>query len=123
MLYVSLDSTHYTRSRRTRLLTSSLRDGLYVYARSPTGEIYVLPDGPHQHPRILGTASPVLYAGDMTIENGMIVDVTNLSGTFQCQDREALIAVVDAMKESGCLVAPGAVRFFPADGSRPEILA
>ena len=90
--------------------------------RDVNGEIYVLPDGPHLHPRVLGGAQPALYAGDLTVENANIRDVTNLSGTFQFDDPHGLLDVADELIRLGFTVEPNAVRFFPPDGSRPVIL-
>jgi hypothetical protein len=63
-----------------------------------------------------------MYAGDLTISGRVVRDVTNLSGTFQCDDRDGLLAVAEAIRRQGVAVMPGAVRFFPADGSRPVVL-
>jgi hypothetical protein len=82
-----------------------------------------LPDGPHRHPSILGQARPAKYAGDLTLVSGKIKDVTNLSGTFQFDDEEGLRVVADRLQQQGLAVERGAVRFFPADGSAPIILA
>lgn len=90
--------------------------------RDVDGEIYALPDGPHLHPRVLGGAQPALYAGDLSIEDGGVRDVTNLSGTFQVDDPRGLLDVADELIRLGFTVEPNAVRFFPPDGSRPGIL-
>jgi hypothetical protein len=84
--------------------------------------VYVLPDGPHLHPMVLGGGQPAAYAGDMTIRGGRVVDLTNLSGTFQFDDEAGLKAVAEALRQQGLTVEQGAVRFFPADGSRPVVL-
>jgi hypothetical protein len=63
-----------------------------------------------------------MYAGDLTVRNGRIADMTNLSGTFQFEDPDALLAVADELIRQGFIVEPGAVRLFPLDGSRPVIL-
>jgi len=51
------------------------------------------------------------------------VDLTNLSGTFQFDDEDGLRDVADELRRSVLTVERGAVRFFPADGSRPVVLA
>jgi hypothetical protein len=63
-----------------------------------------------------------MYAGDLTVAGGKIKDVTNLSGTFQFDDEEGLMAVAEQLRRQGLAVEVGAVRRFPADGSRPLIL-
>ncbi len=91
--------------------------------RDAAGVIYALPDGPHLHPKILGLAQPVLYAGDLTIMNGVITEVTNCSGTFQCDDRNGLRTVAIQLESLGFSLTRGAVRFFPSDGGPIEALS
>jgi len=93
-----------------------------VYVQEVTGTIYIVPDGPHLHPRVLGGGQPALYAGDLTVKAGKIADVTNLSGTFQFDSEEGLREVAQQLRQQGLEVESGAVRFFPADGSPPVVL-
>jgi len=65
---------------------------------------------------------PAGYAGDLVIEHGRIKDVTNLSGTFQFEDPAGLLAVAFELERIGFEIDPGAVRFFPHDGSLPGVL-
>jgi hypothetical protein len=102
---------------------AGLADGPYVFVQDVNGVVHVIEDGPHLHPKVLGGGSPAMYAGDLTIANGIVVDVTNLSGTFALDDEAGLRAVADELRRAGLLVSAGAVRFFPADGSPPIILA
>jgi hypothetical protein len=81
--------------------------------------VHVLPDGP----RVLGGAKAAKYAGDLTVVGGRVVDLTNLSGTFQFDDQAGLLDVVGELRRQGLAIETGAVRFFPADGSRPIVLA
>ena len=98
-------------------------DGLYVYARSDFGRLLGLPDGPHRHPRIPGGGRSAMYAGDVEIEGGQVVELTNLSGTFRCDSRSGLLDVAEAFCAVGLRVLPGAIRFFPSDGSPPVTLS
>lgn len=84
--------------------------------------MYVVPDGPHLHAKVLGGARPAMYAGDLTIRSGQVTDLTNLSGTFRFDEAEGLLAVADELTRLGFVVQAGAVRLFPLDGSRPVIL-
>jgi hypothetical protein len=93
-----------------------------VFVQDITGVVYVVPDGPHLHPKVLGGAAAALYAGDMTIASGEVADLTNLSGTFLCDDEQGLRDVAEQIRRQGISVQAGAVRFFPSDGSRPIIL-
>lgn len=117
-----LDSTPYPRDARSRPAVPPLPDDNFVYVQDENGVIWILPDGPHRHPRVLGNAQPAKYAGDLRVLHGRIHDVTNLSGTFQCDDPNGLLEVAAELRRLGFEVEPGAVRFFPLDGSRPQIL-
>lgn len=117
-----LDAFPYERDSRSTALGADIDDGVYVYVQDVGGVIWVLPDGGHLHPKVLGNASPALYAGDLRIAKGRIADVTNLSGTFQFDEPQGLLAVAIALEVLGFIVEDGAVRFFPMDGSPPCIL-
>lgn len=117
-----LDPTPYPRDPRARPIGPGMPDDGYVYVQDIHGVVYVVPDGPHMHPRVLGGAQPAAYAGDLTIIGGQVVDLTNLSGTFEFDDELGLLGVAEAIRKQGLVVAPGAVRFFPADGSPPVLL-
>jgi hypothetical protein len=117
-----LDKTPYPQDPRSRPLDANLANGGYVYIRDVNGTVHVLPDGLHLHPKVLGGGKPANYAGDLTIQGGMVIDLTNLSGTFQFDDEAGLREVAEELRKRGLVVAQGAVRFFPADGSRPVVL-
>ncbi len=117
-----LDSTPYPKDANSQPVNANLADGNYVYVRDTTGVIYVVPDAPHMHPKVLGNAQPAIYAGDLTIKKGRVTDVTNLSGTFQFDDEEGLREVAAELRLQGVVIAPAAVRFFPPNGDPPVIL-
>jgi hypothetical protein len=121
-LKLPLDPTPYPADPGSFPVAPGLADGGYVYVRDPNGTVLVLPDGPHVHPKVLGGGRPALYAGDMTVRGGNVVDLTNLSGTFQFDDEDGLREVAAELRRQGLSVEPGAVRFFPVDGSRPIVL-
>ena len=64
---VPLDPTPYPRDQRSRPADAAIGDGGYVYVRDANGTVFVLPDGPHVHPMVLGGGLAAIYAGDMTI--------------------------------------------------------
>ncbi len=70
---------------------------------------------------MLGYARPAMYAGDLTIENGQVVDITNLSGTFEFDDPIELLGVVTQLENQGLVVAAGSTRFFACDGMSPPV--
>jgi hypothetical protein len=116
------DPTPYPKDPQSRPIGASIADGGYAYVRDGNGIVHVVPDGPHVHPKILGGGLPAMYAGDMTIRRGRVVDLTNLSGTFQFDDAVGLREVAAELQRQGLQVEVGAVRFFPADGSAPVVL-
>lgn len=116
------DPVPYPQDPQSRPISINIQDGNYIYVRDLQGVIFVLPDGPHRHPRVLGRGKSATYAGDLTIRNGSIVDLTNLSGTFRFDDSEGLLEVANALVGLGFHMEPTAVRLFPMDGSRPVIL-
>lgn len=107
----------------SREIKCGMKDGVYVFVQDEQGAIFVLPDGPHMHPKVLGEARPAMYAGDLTIESGKIKDLTNLSGTFQFSDAEGLLAVAATLEQIGFEIMLGAVRLFShVDCARPKVL-
>jgi hypothetical protein len=117
-----LDPFPYEQHKDSVALHLGLADGCYVYVQDVNDIIHVLPDGPHRHTRVLGNASAANYAGDFEITKGCILDLTNLSGTFQFDDRQGLLKIAAKMESLGFAIQPSAVRFFPVDGSRPVVL-
>lgn len=117
-----LDKTPFPQDPRSRPAGPGLAEGGYVYVQDANGVVYVLPDGPHLHPKVLGGGQPAMYAGDLTIQGGKVDDLTNLSGTFQFDDADGLRGVARQLRQEGLEVEPGAVRLFPPDGSRPVVL-
>lgn len=117
------DSTPYPRDPRSHPIGSTTPPGNYVYVRDCHGIVYVLPDDPHMHPKVLGNGEPALYAGDLTLQdNAMVTELTNLSGTFRFNQKSGLLAVALVLREQGLSVAAGAIRWFPPDGSSKPII-
>jgi hypothetical protein len=117
-----LDKTPYPQDPRSAPINPLTADGLYVYVQDPAGIVWVLPDGQHVHPKVLGGARSALYAGDLSVHGGKVLDLTNLSGTFHFDDEPGLCEVAAQVRRQGVEIEAGAVRFFPADGSNPVIL-
>src|SRR5437773_6438674 len=122
-IYSPHDPFPYSPDPDSRLADRTLVDGLYAYAQAVSGDVWVVHDRPHVHPKILGGGAPARYAGDLNIQAGEVIDITNLSGTFQCDDPAGLLAVAGQLRHQGLTIRAGAVRFFPADGSPPRVLA
>ena len=71
-----LDLTPYPRDPSSKPITAATEDGSYVFVRDGAGTVFVVPDGPHMHPKVLGGASPAMYAGDLTVRGGRVIDLT-----------------------------------------------
>lgn len=117
-----LDKKWYARDPGSQALRIDVPNGCYVYVQDLDGTVYVLPDGQHKHVYVLGEVKPALYAGDMTIENGVIRDLTNLSGTFQFDDPQGLLAVAHAIRSLGIPIDRGAVRLFSHVDRLPPVV-
>lgn len=58
------DRFPYPRHPETQACTLALEAGEYVYVQDADGYLWVAPNAPHQHPKILGGAQPVATAGN-----------------------------------------------------------
>ena len=96
------DLTPYLASPLSRSLTVKELPGRYAYVVDIDEVIYVIPDGLHVHPLILGRAREAVYAGDLIIEaTGVVSEITNLSGTFQFKSQRSLCCVVEHLQHLG----------------------
>ena len=84
------DRFPYSQDPRSKPFALESPDGGYAYVQDANGLVYGVPDGPHVHPMVLGGGQPALYAGDLTLLGGKVIDLTNLSGTFQFDDESGL---------------------------------
>jgi hypothetical protein len=98
-LRVPLDPFPYAKDPESQPVDGMLADGLYAYVQDEKGIVHAIPDGPHVHPKVLGGARSALYAGDFTVANHTVIDLTNLSGTFQFDDSQGLLAVADEIRK------------------------
>lgn len=65
---------------------------------------------------------PALYAGTLRISGQVVLELTNLSGTFRCDDDDGLVIIADWLRKQGWHIARDSVRFFPFDGGTPYIV-
>jgi len=108
---VPLDLTPYARSASTRLLGPGEQDGTYVFVQDIWGNVWIADNGPHMHPQVLGNATPVASAGEITIQDGVVSEINNISGTFR-PDASTLNRVQGAAEMQGMVVNPGAIQPF-----------
>ena len=110
--YAARDPERYRRHPQSRPFAASLPAGVYVYVQDCAGLLWVAPDGPHMHPRVLGGARPAVAAGELTLgDNGEVLSVNNLSGTFVCAP-DSLLVVVGAIIVQGGKIAADAISRF-----------
>ena len=110
------DRHPYPRSRDSRRLEVQEVVGRYVFVVDLDEVIYVVPDGYHMHPRVLGNGARALYAGELYIDQpGHIEEMTNLSGTFRFKSQRSLCCVALHLRAIGFTV--GEVIWYPPDGS------
>jgi hypothetical protein len=110
--YAPRDSERYRRHERGVRFSAGLPAGVYVYVQDCAGVVWVCPDGPHRHLRVLGGARPAVAAGEMTIgENGEVLSINNLSGTFQCAPDSLLVAVGGVIAQGGRCSAEAITRY------------
>ena len=104
--YVPLDLERYRRHNDCAPYTPEMADGVYVYVQDCDGTIWVLPDGPHRHPRVLGGGRPAVAAGELILgEGGEVLSVNNLSGTFRCAPDCLLVAVGGLVRQGARVTA------------------
>ena|SRR5437868_3687295 len=118
------DRFPYAADPRSQPIGSQTPPGRYVYVQDELGEIHVVPDTEsHLHPKVLGGGRPARYAGDLVLDaGGVIVELTNLSGTFQFAGKGGLLAVAELLRARGFIVQTGAVLWFHPRSGRKEIL-
>jgi len=110
--YVPRDLERYRRHEQSAPFSASLPAGVYVYVQDCAGVVWVAPDGFHRHPRVLGGARPAVAAGELTIgENGEVLSINNLSGTFQCAPDCLLLVVGGIVSQGGKVVASAISRY------------
>lgn len=107
--YMPKDLERYRRHANSAPFSPSLEPGIYVFAQDLDGKVWVASDGSHIHPRILGRARPVVAAGELTVgEAGEVLDINNLSGTFQCHP-DCLLTAIGGLLMQGARIDARAV--------------
>jgi hypothetical protein len=110
--YAPRDPERYRRHERSVRFSADVPAGAYVYVQDCAGVVWVGPDGPHMHPRVLGGARPAVAAGEVTLgEDGEVLSINNLSGTFQCAPDSLLVAVGGIIAQGGRCTADAITRY------------
>jgi hypothetical protein len=119
-----LDRYAYERDPRSRMLSPDVGDGRFVYVVDLQSRIWVVPDdGPHLHPKVLGNRQSALYAGEMTIHQSCVKELTNCSGTYQFRSEQGLLEVAGLVELCGLRMEADSLVFHYFDRvSRPKVL-
>ncbi|RLS81680.1 MAG: hypothetical protein DWI02_03295 [Planctomycetota bacterium] len=95
--------------------------GEYVYVVDETEAIFVVPDGPHRHPEVLGQGEGALYAGEIKLDPmGRVTELNNLSGTllnnlsgtFQFHSPAGLDCLFEKLAANGVVIDREVVYFY-----------
>ncbi len=112
--YIPLDPERFRRDNRSVAFSSELPAGAYVYVQDCSGIVWVLPDGTHQHPRVLGRARPAVSAGELLMgEDGNVISINNISGTFECT-ADSLLTAVGGLVKQGAVISSDAITSYEA---------
>jgi hypothetical protein len=80
--------------------------GDYVFVQDVFGVVYVLAQHNqpgHAHHVVLGRARPAVSAGELVVgEGSVILEINNISGTFQCAP-DCLIAAIGGLIRQGAV--------------------
>jgi hypothetical protein len=97
---------NHRRHRESRRFTNDLAAGDHVFVQDVFGVVHVLRQDQqpgHAHHVVLGRARPAVSAGELILgDGGVILEINNLSGTFQCASDSLFTAI-------GGLVRQGAI--------------
>jgi hypothetical protein len=122
-IYPPRDKTPYERCEETEIESTTTSDGNYVFVQALDGIVYLAPDRSHQHPKVLGGAVSVMYAGECYISKRIVVQLTNLSGTFMPDEQEGLLRVAQQLIVQGLKFQVDSVRFYDQERTNsPTIL-
>ena len=107
--YFSQDPIRHKRHESSRVFSSALPAGRYVYVQDCEGVIWVATNGSHMHPRVLGGARPAAGAGELEVDElGEVISLDNDSGTFQCHP-DTLLSVIGGLIVQGAIIDPDVI--------------
>jgi hypothetical protein len=110
--YAARDLIRYRRHEQSAPFAATMPAGVYVYVQDCAGVVWVAPDGPHMHPRVLGGARPAVAAGELTLgEGGEVLSINDLSGTFRCAPDCLLVAAGGIIIQGGTIAAAAISRY------------
>jgi hypothetical protein len=110
--YFPLDQARYRRDNDSVPFSPDLPAGVYVFVQDCAGVVWVLPDGRHRHPRVLGGVRPAVAAGEVIVgANGEILSINNASGTFRCVG-DSLLTAVGGLVNQGAIISVNPIKVY-----------
>jgi len=99
------DSNH-RRHRESRRFSPDMAAADYVFVQDVFGEVHVLRQDQqpgHAHHVVLGRARSAVSAGELILgEGGVLLEINNISGTFQCA-ADSLFAAIGGLVRQGAI--------------------
>jgi hypothetical protein len=109
------DRNHH-RHRESRRFSPDLPAGDYVFVQDVFGEVYVLRQDlqpGHAHHVVLGRGRPAVSAGELILgAGGVVLEINNLSGTFQCPADCLLTAIGGLIRQRATFNSDTLIREF-----------
>jgi len=109
---------NHRRHRESRRFSPDLPAGDYVFVQDVFGVVHVLHQDQqpgHAHHVVLGRARPAVSAGEVILgESGAILEINNLSGTFQCSPDSLLVALGGLVRQGAIFNTDTQIREFPS---------
>jgi hypothetical protein len=97
---------NHRRHRESRRFSPDLPAGEYVYVQDVFGDVYVLRQEHqpgHAHHVVLGRARSAVSAGELILgAGGVVLEINNISGTFQCA-ADSLFAAIGGLVRQGAI--------------------
>jgi hypothetical protein len=95
---------HHRRHRESRRFAPDLPAGDYVFVQDVFGVVNVLRQDQqpgHAHHLVLGRARSAVSAGELILgDGGVILEINNLSGTFQCAPDSLFAAIGGLVRQA-----------------------
>lgn len=107
---------NHRRHRESQRFASDLPAGDYVFVQDVFGVVYVLRQDQqpgHAHHVVLGRARSAVSAGELVLgDGGVILEINNISGTFQCAPDSLFSAIGGFVRQGAIFTNDSQIREF-----------